>query len=244
MCLRPRHCVSILLLCAVAVLPMEAQSAPILVWNNGAPATRDATAMTNYVVAEDFIFPVETVVTHVQFWSSGDFGGPLYLGSITWMIFDEYSPAAASGPGDHLLASGSGDGDFFPIGPFSAAADTRYWLALHHGPLSEAGCVVEPRPFGWLAATPSPNGTVLGHENQFDCGIATEWNFSSFGWMEADIGAEHAFQLYGHPVPEPSTIVLLGMGVTTITLVRTRRRRARGAIYSSPGTMANPSLRR
>lgn len=228
MCLHPRHGVSVLLLCAIAVLPQQAHAAPMLVWDNGAPATgrsATATAMTNYLVAEDFLFPVDTVVTHVRFWSSGDFEGPLYLGSIAWMIFDEDSPALPSGPGDHLLASGSGDGEFFPIGPFQAVANTRYWLALHHGPLSEAGCVVEPLPFGWLAATPSPNGTVLGHENQFDCGVATEWNLSASGWMEVDIGSEHAFRLYGHSVPEPATLALVGTGVIAMMLRRSRRHR-------------------
>jgi hypothetical protein len=98
----------------------------------------------------------------------------------------------------------------FLVGAIPLAGGTTYHLGLHNGPLT-----VTNGSFFWSTTdgNSSPTGLKLGLTPPL----------SNDGWT--DTGNEHAFQLFGDPVPEPSTFGMLGAGLLGIMAFARRRLR-------------------
>ena len=126
--------------------------------------------------------------------------------------------------------------DDFSIGSVSLGAGI-YWLGLHNGPLSHDS---RDNMF-WETTSTSPT-PVTGHEDDLASPTNPLWH---------DNGHSHAFQLINNPVPEPSSVALVGIGALarwpTPGAARPRRpdREIEGPREApSPwGTPATPALR-
>jgi len=78
----------------------------------------------------------------------------------------------------------------------------------------------------WLAAfAPEPTFGIWNLSlNDFSTPQARGFTSPTGPWIETNILIKPAFQINGEPVPEPSTMLLLGTGLATLgTAVRKRR---------------------
>ena len=183
-----------------------------LIYDNGAPNGVFGNEMTAYIQAEDFTLAAPTTLTGVRFWAF-DLSPVSYAGSIAWRIYADNSgePGAVIASDvvvptrvwDHDSWFTSYQHDFTLAVALGAGT---YWLGLHNGDLTLTD--------GWYYwETAGLNATLTGHEDNL---------FDTDGWY--DNGQEHAFQLYGGVVPEPSTWLLLGAGFIWLAALARRRR--------------------
>lgn len=205
----------VMLACAVLGLAtLDVKAAPI-VYDNGAPNGSYESVDVSYLLADDFVFPVDTILTDILGWT-GD----------SWMILrGDSSP-------DVLVAAGSfGNPIHVPL-----AGGTRYWVGVANGSIDDPCSVSssgpladrnDSRPAHYLSYHLGPlNG---GGSPLCDGGAPPPpYDFSSPYWgldhfsVEEDI----AFQLVGVPVPEPSLVLMTGAGI--LEAFRRRRRQAHG----------------
>jgi hypothetical protein len=196
-------------------LLMPNANADVVVFDNGGPNQHNGNEMTDFLQSEDFTLTTQTQITDVHFWDLQAIAAD-YLGSIYWAIQGN----AAGMPGT-ILASGTtsavthtatgltdDSGLFteflngFNITPTILNSGT-YWLTLHDGPLSNSNFA----DFYWEWSSDIGNG------QEFDLIANNAWDSNL---------AEHAFQLTGTPVPEPTSIVLLATILGGLSVLKLR----------------------
>jgi len=204
----------------LGLLSISALTASPVVLTNGPASLGSGSEMTAWIQAENFSLPTNTLIDGVIFRAFIATFGAGYSGSVAYQIYSN----SAGLPGSLLLSgtanpipvatgavgvSSSVYPEFilsFGITPFLATAGTQYWLGLHNGPLS-----LQTRDeFYWEGALPNTGNqpTGLGDPAPFD------GNFS----LEAL--TDHAFQLTGTEVPEPSTVPMIAVGLLAIAASR------------------------
>ena len=196
------------------LLSATASAAPIL-YNNGSPLGPGSGygVDSGYLLADDFIFPVDTILTGIGGWS-GD----------SWMVLQ-----GDTEPGGLIATGAFGD----PI-DVRLTGGKRYWLGVLNGSLGD------PCHNSAGAALTARNGTLPAHYlsypggplNTFspDCVAGVPYDFSSTYWSDDDMpigGIDFAFELRGRTIPEPSSLLLLGLGVGVLTVLRRNSRPGR-----------------
>ena len=203
----------------------SALAAPV--WSNGSPNGKNASLLSEFNQAEDFILNFTSNLTGVRFWSM-EASTNDYLGSILYSIVSDVSGS----PGSTVYASGTaaptrtaagtalGLNIFqndFAISVSGLLAGT-YWIELHNGPLSNSG--FSDYYWAWTDFGAGDNGgTTPGRE----------FDLTTPGSVWADNGAEHAFVVFGDrvvaTVPESTSLALTAMALALLVM----RRRLPGA---------------
>ncbi len=201
---------------AVVALMLGASQAAtaITVFNNGVPNLVSGTAMTEFVVADNFTVASSFDITNIRFWSAQDAPGA-YQGSVAWAIYSDLAGLPNSSLNAGLAtvagtASGGSTGFLYGIYSFDipvtfTLAAGNYWLALHNGPLSNTTTAGD-----MLWAT---SGTGSGPASIYNNG----------GWI--DSGNELAFRVDGNVsvVPEPEGVALFLAGLAVCGGLRKKR---------------------
>ena len=205
-------------LCLLVTAPLGA--APISVTTGAPNGTWDATSDW-YVMADDFSFPVDAVLTHMA--SPGhDYG--------TWLIFDDIG---GSLPGTLLAYGTIGPLDAegrFPVTHLALTGGAHYWYGYYGGALDQCPSVGGGGSFFEGTNT---NGSAIAmvatHSRRRCTGDVLEGWLDAFDSPQAHWSREHlpdsftdlSFSAYGQTVPEPTSLLLLTAGGAA--LLRRRR---------------------
>jgi hypothetical protein len=218
---------------AIAVLSLcaaQTSSADTVVFDNGAPNGINGRNIGGpFYTAEDFTLTSAQSLTSVRFWGLRATTLP---GAFTGQIYWEFRANAAGAPGA-VLTSGLSPGTEtfrapsvfaglssyqydFSVGSVNLSAGT-YWLVLHNGAF---GTTTTGDLF-W--ETTAPNATSSAYQRT---GTASSFIITT-------PPANHlAFQINaadGAPIPEPTTLVMLGLGLTGVAgAVRRHRKTNKG----------------
>lgn len=130
---------------------------------------------------------------------------------LTFRLNDGDSPSATVFASLNAPASASNaDGNFVftPTSGITLTANTTYWLVIAAASNTET--------FSWLRSDPSETPTGLA-----TFGIQAISENSGGTWSEGSNGP-HSFAINGNTVPEPGTILLVGLGLAGLLFVRRR----------------------
>ncbi|MGI8924577.1 MAG: PEP-CTERM sorting domain-containing protein [Fimbriimonadales bacterium] len=194
-----------LLSLSAMVTGLTAGASAQLLYDNGPPNQASGNEMTQWLQAENFTLTGNATLGWIRFWTIEDSVFGSYDGNVDWFVFDNnggipgsiVDSGSVTNPSKTFLQSGIlGVFDEYvydlDIADVALTGSTDYWLGLHvnvgYG---------SRREIYW--ETTSAGNAPTGQES--DGGTMNNW----FG-----NGQEHAFELYG-PVPEPSTIAVLGV---------------------------------
>jgi hypothetical protein len=185
-----------------------------VVYDNGGPDRVDGFNITkaSFIAADDFVLSQNTTITDVHFWGLFWQQDSTQIGGFNWAIysnlgnsgFDEPGSLVGSGSGTNVVATPTGNIYLgFPEYEFSFDLDTpqplsgstNYWLALQ----------ADFSVLFWETSGGS-NGAFAVQADDFAP--------NPYAWRQADF-QDLAFQLTAAsaPVPEPSTLLLLGSGL-------------------------------
>lgn len=199
-----RNYAGALLLCSACT----ANGGPPL-YDNGAPNLLDGYEMTGWIAADDFTLSAPARLTSLTFWDIEGIGR--FQGSFVWQI---YSNSATNTPGKLLISGTSQNlvhtatgGSFFGYAEFLNTCDIAptflpagtYWLALHHGPLSND---TDERVY-WEVTDNNTTNPSQGLDAPFD---GTWFRNAPTGYR---LPSEFAFQVNGTPAPQITALDLL-----------------------------------
>lgn len=214
----------VLLGCCMLAMAGSADAA--VIYDNGSPDGRSAHEATQWLVANDFAFAVDTDVAgagvYVGDYSAGIDTWAAIGNRLEWSFFADNAGAPgttplASGTARNLTISDSGiDWDpgatgnaylaEFGLGTvFAAMAGTTYWFAIHLDDDFD-----NRENIYWV--TTVANGSIQGHQS-FQ-GTANNW---------LGIGQEHAFFLKSTTAPIPAALPLFLSALLVMGMVARRR---------------------
>ncbi len=200
----------------LALVSVPALYADTVVYNNGGPNQLDGRNLSDRILAEDFTLTKDTKITDIHFWDLELRGG--YSGAISWWItgdtngFPDPTNILASGvvdPTRTLTGFGCADyGDGYIYCEYENSwyidalnlAPGTYHLALYNGNTND-----DPWDGDFEWETTDANGTPTATRCwiNLDCRDVNNWQH---------IPKEFAYNLTGNPVPEPSSLLMLGTG--------------------------------
>ncbi len=193
-----------------------------VVYDNGSPNGDVGYPPTSWVIAEDFSFSTDVVVTGAGIYFSGL---DEWDGTVTYGIFSNNSgmpgSVLASGSGQNISTSNTGTpsccGDniyllsFDLSSDFAAVAGSTYWLGLH---LSDD---FDYKAVYWSST--DANGTEKARLNEWG-GLET-WQYTTWDLAFYLTSSE----VTEHPVatPAPAGMALLGFGLVALGSMRRRK---------------------
>ena len=199
------------------LLSVPASASPIA-YDNGAPLGPGLGygVDSGYLLADDFMFPVDTLLTEIAGWS-GD----------SWMILEGDTKP------DGLVATGDSGA---PIN-LRLTGGKRYWLGVLNGSLGDpchnsAGGALTTRNGTLPAHYLSYPGGPLGTDSP-DCVADMPYDLSSTFWGTDDMpvgGIDFAFELRGRTIPEPAGVLLGSLVAGVLAAARRNARRDRRAV--------------
>jgi hypothetical protein len=186
-------------------------AAPISVTTGAPNGSSDGTSEW-YLMADDFWFPADTILTHMA--APGQVDG-------TWLIFDG---DGASSPGT-LLAYGAiapldAEGRF-PVTHLLLTGDTHYWYGYYGGRLDECPLVAGGGSSFWGTDTNGSAIALVATHTQRRCtddvlgGWLEAFHPGSSYWSREHLHASFtdlSFTAYGESVPEPASLLLMTVG--------------------------------
>jgi hypothetical protein len=196
---------------ALSILASAPAAAAPITYDNGAPDGGTWSVDQGYLLADDFVFPVDTLLTGILGWS-GD----------SWMILEgDTTPVA-------LVATG------LMTDPISLPlmGGKRYWVGVLNGTLTD------PCNNSAMASTTARNSTLSAHYMSYpagplfpgdpECAAPEGYNFTIWGTDDLPSeGLDFAFELQGQTIPEPASPILFGIGMLAMGLQRKVRGRRR-----------------
>ncbi len=181
-----------------------------VIYDNGLPNQVSGTQMSEFQVAENFTIGATANFNNIRFWSIQSLSTD-YSGSVYWAIYSNIAnePGVLVKGGVTTVVAGALTGNStgfsyaeyvfnIPVAFTLGAGD--YWLGLHNGGLAST----DSSEMLWSTTDVSvgSSGLYLDGSN----------------WI--DSGNEHAFQLEGSLIPEPSMLALVAVGLAAIGLRR------------------------
>ena len=207
---------SLLWLPLSVLITVSVEAAPISV-TTGAPNGSRFAISEWYLMADDFSFSVDTILTHMA--SPGHDAG-------TWVIFDKN--ADLSHPGE-LLAYGTigpldADGRF-PVTHLLLTGGLGYWYGFYNAPLDQCPELVGGgSSFSGTGTNGSATALVLTHSRR-RCtadvldGWLNAFNSPQTYWLHNELPrgfTDLSFSAYGQTVPEPASVLLVSVGLAMV----------------------------
>jgi hypothetical protein len=203
----------------------------LVIFDGGTPDDFDGFEVSQAVEADDFVLGTDSYLTDVHFWSLEGYNSTYIGGGNQWDGTLEYFLFADAGgqPNTTPFLSGNGQNvtknflgqvslgidptlgemnkyeySFDLENPVLLSGGTTYWLGLHL-----ASDYLDRDQIYWATT-----------DNVFGSFAYTSFEGTLDNWVSAQTNL--AFNLTGTPVPEPSTLLLLGSGLAGLGYIKRR----------------------